>query len=103
MQIITATQELTAADRERLRYIKKTFAFEEWRQRLNPNDQLPRGRFFKGKKAGPTIFLMDEFWQTNAANPYDLRQFRFQDGRTEIVDVSKAKHVFELGGFAPEV
>jgi hypothetical protein len=29
--------------------------------------------------------------------------FRFQDGRTESVDVSKAEHVLELGGFAPKV
>ncbi|WP_282366381.1 hypothetical protein [Pseudomonas sp. PS02290] len=29
--------------------------------------------------------------------------FRLQDGRTETVDVSKAKPVLELGGFAPKV
>nr|WP_314878126.1 hypothetical protein [uncultured Pseudomonas sp.] len=29
--------------------------------------------------------------------------FRFQDGRIESVDVSKAEHVLELGGFAPKV
>jgi len=27
----------------------------------------------------------------------------FQDGRTESVDVSKAEHVLELGGFAPKI
>lgn len=76
MQTITATQELTAADRERLRHIKKTSAFDEWRKRLRPNDRLPRGRFFKGKKAGPAFFFMDEFWQANAGKPYDLSQFK---------------------------
>lgn len=29
--------------------------------------------------------------------------FRFQDGRTESVDVSKAEHVIELGSFGPKV
>ena len=29
--------------------------------------------------------------------------FRFQDGRIESVDVSKAEHVLELGDFAPKV
>ncbi|HFD6781973.1 TPA: hypothetical protein ACF3ML_005778 [Pseudomonas aeruginosa] len=76
MQTITATQELTAADRERLRRIKKTAAFEDWRQRLRPNDRLPRGRFFRGKKAGSCIFFMDEFWQANAGEPHDLGQFK---------------------------
>lgn len=76
MQTITATQELTAADRERLRHIKKTSAFDEWRQRLRPNDRLPRGHFFKGKKAGPAFFFMDEFCQANAGKPYDLSQLK---------------------------
>jgi hypothetical protein len=76
MQTITATQSLTVADRERLRQIKKTAAFDEWRQRLRPNDRLPRGTYFKGKKAGPAFFFMDELWQANANKPYDFSQFK---------------------------
>jgi hypothetical protein len=76
MQTITAKQELTSADRERLRHIKKSSAFDEWRQRLGPDDRLPRGRFFNGKKAGPAFFVMDEFWLANAVKPYDLSQFK---------------------------
>ncbi|POA78610.1 hypothetical protein [Pseudomonas sp. DP16D-R1] len=76
MQTITATQSLTATDRERLRQIKKTAAFDEWRQRLRPNDRLPRGTYFKGKKAGSAFLFMDELWQANANKPYDLSQFK---------------------------
>ncbi|OAS07781.1 hypothetical protein AYO08_10680 [Pseudomonas putida] len=30
-------------------------------------------------------------------------EFRFQDGHTESVDISKVEHVFELGGLAPKI
>ncbi|MBA1203628.1 hypothetical protein G7009_18055 [Pseudomonas capeferrum] len=76
MQSITVKQELTAAAHERLRHIKKTSAFDEWRQRLRPNDRLPRGCFFKGKKAGAAFFVMDEFCLANAVKPYDHSQFK---------------------------
>jgi len=39
------------------------------------NDRLPRGLFFKGKKAGPEPFIMDECWVKNAKMPFDLNQF----------------------------
>lgn len=61
MQIVTGTQVLTAADRAYLQRLKKTAAFDEWRQRLNPNDRLPRGPYFKGKKGARPMFVMDEF------------------------------------------
>lgn len=55
MKFITTTQELTAADREKVLMLsaknKKTAAFDEWRKRMCANDLLPRGPFFKGKKS----------------------------------------------------
>lgn len=44
-------------------YHLKTAAFRDWQHKLNRNDQLPRGKFFKGKQAGKTIILIDECWQ----------------------------------------
>ncbi|WP_045861723.1 hypothetical protein [Teredinibacter purpureus] len=35
-------------------------AFREWQYKLNRNDQLPRGKWFKDKKAGKPIMIMDE-------------------------------------------
>ena len=37
-------------------------AFREWQLNLNPNDRLPRGKFFKGKKAGRSFVVTDEAW-----------------------------------------
>jgi hypothetical protein len=37
------------------------------------------------------------------SNDRSTTAFRFQDGRTESVDVSNAGHVLELGGFVPKV
>lgn len=57
---ITVTQAGPGFDR--LAYRAKNAAFDEWRLSLNPNDKLPRGRFFKGKMAGPVraLLIMDE-------------------------------------------
>ncbi|WP_045391873.1 hypothetical protein [Vibrio rotiferianus] len=41
----------------------KNAAYKDWLHKLNRNDKLPRGKFFKGKKAGKPIILVDEFWQ----------------------------------------
>ncbi|MBS0044184.1 hypothetical protein KFE26_18025 [Shewanella sp. M16] len=49
-----------------LNYMRKNgvnAAFKEWQGKLNRNDQLPRGQFFKGKKAGKPHMLLDEVWQ----------------------------------------
>ena len=43
-------------------YRRKTAAFEEWRQKLNRCDRLPRGRFFRGKRPGRKLVVVDEFW-----------------------------------------
>lgn len=61
-RLFAATQ--TQADIARFEaYRRKTAAFEEWRQKLNLSDRLPRGRFFKGKRPGRKLVVMDEFWQ----------------------------------------
>lgn len=61
-RIVTITQ--TLPDMERFdAYRRKTAAFEEWRQKLNRGDRLPRGRFFKGKRPGRQLVVMDEFWK----------------------------------------
>lgn len=48
-------------EREKKRHLK-TAAFRDWQHKLNHGDQLPRGKFFKGKKAGKPVILMDEAW-----------------------------------------
>ncbi|MBA8867452.1 hypothetical protein FHW11_004643 [Pantoea agglomerans] len=45
---------------------RKRLAFDEWQQRLSYGDKLPRGRYFIGKKPGPFIRLLDEFYQANS-------------------------------------
>ncbi|MDF7662840.1 hypothetical protein PUG81_28160 [Erwiniaceae bacterium L1_54_6] len=38
-------------------------AFKDWIVRLKRGEQLPRGKFFKGKKPGRPPLLVDEFWR----------------------------------------
>lgn len=40
-------------------------AFDEWVRNLHPGDRLPRGRYFRDKKPGLPLLLMDEFWLFN--------------------------------------
>ncbi|EOX3117583.1 hypothetical protein ACPFMY_000422 [Vibrio cholerae] len=39
----------------------KNAAYKEWLHKLNRSDQLPRGKFFKSKKAAKPIMVIDEF------------------------------------------
>lgn len=39
----------------------KTAAFREWQHKQHPNDKLPRGPFFRNKKPGKPLLIMDEF------------------------------------------
>lgn len=39
---------------------KKNAAFDEWRIKLDANDTLPQGKFFKGKKPGNPVMIIDE-------------------------------------------
>ena len=62
VRIVQVTQ--TLPDMQRFEaYRRKTAAFEEWRQKLNRGDRLPRVRFFKGKTPGRKVVVMDQFWQ----------------------------------------
>lgn len=72
---VTGTQVRPDVERY-VAYRRKTAAFEEWRQMLKRNDRLPRGKFFKGKKPGRSLVVMDEFWRAKADEPYDLSQFK---------------------------
>ncbi len=38
----------------------KNAAFRAWQRKLNRGDRLPRGKFFKGKRAGKPLVIMDE-------------------------------------------
>ncbi|EMW7305238.1 hypothetical protein AAFN31_004014 [Vibrio parahaemolyticus] len=59
------------AEREKVQRLK-TAAFRDWQHKLHRNDQLPRGRFFKGKKAGKPVVIMDEFhmYFKQPSNPF---------------------------------
>lgn len=46
----------------------KNAAYKDWLNKLISTDQLPRGRFFKGKKAGRPRFIFDEAWQFLSRN-----------------------------------
>ena len=59
-RLVTVTQRCSNFAQAMAR-IKRTRAFEEWRQRLGSMDRLPRGSFFKGKQPGRKSFVMDEF------------------------------------------
>ncbi|MBJ8931661.1 hypothetical protein [Citrobacter freundii] len=38
-------------------------AFQDWVNRLNKGERLPRGRFFAGKKHKPRLIFLDEYQQ----------------------------------------
>jgi len=39
-------------------------AFDDWLHQLSHNDRLPRGRYFRGKRPGRPLIIVDEFWQS---------------------------------------
>lgn len=43
-------------------YRGKNAAFRDWIYKLQRGEQLPRGKFFKGKKPGSPHYVMDEAW-----------------------------------------
>ena len=63
-QIVPVVQELT----EYKRLAGKNAAFQQWQHNLKRGDKLPRGKFFKGKKAGRPLFIMDEAWSLCSKN-----------------------------------
>ncbi len=60
-RLVAATQSSSDIKRHEA-YRRRTAAFEEWRQKLNYSDRLPRGKFFKDKKPGRKLFVIDELW-----------------------------------------
>lgn len=56
--VITVTQNI---DMFRGNVRRRRPAFDDWQQRLNYGDRLPRGRYFIGKKPGSVIRFNDEF------------------------------------------
>lgn len=62
-RVVTVTQSMSDMPNleRRVAYLRKTAAFKEWQEKLKVGDRLPRGKFFKGKKAGRPLRLLDEF------------------------------------------
>lgn len=38
-------------------------AFDDWLHQLSRNDRVPRGRYFRGKRPGKPLIIVDEMWQ----------------------------------------
>ncbi|KDA94257.1 hypothetical protein T296_11670 [Pantoea agglomerans Eh318] len=38
-------------------------AFDDWLHQLSHYDRLPRGRYFRGKRPGRPLIIVNEFWQ----------------------------------------
>ena len=66
-RILTVTQTLGDLERHTAK-LRKTAAFEEWRQKLNRGDRLPRGRYFVGKSPGRIVCVFDEFALYSSVN-----------------------------------
>lgn len=37
-------------------------AFDDWLHQLSHKDRVPRGRYFRGKRPGRPLMIVDEFW-----------------------------------------
>ena len=53
-------KEIKIKAEKQIKYRRKTAAFRDWQFSLKRGDTLPRGKFFKGKKAGGQIVITDE-------------------------------------------
>lgn len=38
-------------------------AFDDWLDQLSRNDRIPRERYFRGKRPGKPLIIVDELWQ----------------------------------------
>lgn len=56
-------QTLPDSFEKTLKESKRNAAFEDWQRKLKKGDQLPRGKFFAGKKAGKDLIILDEAWR----------------------------------------
>ncbi len=59
--IVTQTLDKEAYETA-VRRAQREAAFKDWQHRLNTGDTLPRGKYFKGKKAGKPRLVLDEAW-----------------------------------------
>lgn len=71
-------------------------AFEEWRQKLNHGDRLPRGRYFVGKKAGRKRLIIDEYWSSMADRGFN---FTAEIQNSCITPEELEKHMMTFGSF----
>lgn len=72
----------------------RTAAFRDWQHRLKRGDKLPRGKFFKGKKAGKPFMMMDEAHFLNdsyAVANREARQAGLRIGMSQIQDSADHK------------
>jgi len=60
MKITTFTQ---SADMFKGSVRRRRPAFDEWLHQLSRKDRVPRGRYFRGKRPGKHLIIVDEFWQ----------------------------------------
>lgn len=60
MRITTFTQ---SADMFKGPVRRRRPAFDEWLHQLSRKDRVPRGRYFRGKRPGKPLIIVDEFWQ----------------------------------------
>lgn len=66
---VTVTQHPVTQNYEEFKTLcGKNAAYKDWFNKQRPTDQLPRGRFFKGKMAGRPRFVFDEAAQFSSRN-----------------------------------
>ncbi|USD58895.1 hypothetical protein J4N45_10170 [Vibrio sp. SCSIO 43140] len=63
-------EQLNAMSKRKEKYRLKTAAFLEWQHKLNRNDTLPRGRFFRNKRPGPPVLAIDEAHRYYSGNSF---------------------------------
>ena len=60
MMIATSTQ---SADMFKGPVRRRRPAFDDWLHQLSRKDRVPRGRYFRGKRPGKPLIMVDEVWQ----------------------------------------
>lgn len=62
MKVVTIIQNHSDLLRALKGEKKYSPAFEFYIKKLNRKDKLPRGKYFKNRRAGHNPVIMDEFW-----------------------------------------
>jgi len=60
MMLTTSTQ---SADMFKGPVRRRRPAFDDWLHQLSRKDRAPRERYFRGKRPGKPLIIVDEFWQ----------------------------------------